>query len=356
MRENMRALKLYGPGDIRVETVPVPKITDDEILIKVRGCGICGNDIKIFYGSKAEWGAPPEKRFIQPPIIGGHEFYGEIVQIGKNVKGYEIGELVTSEQVVPCGKCRFCRTGNYWMCPSSDMYGFRQETPGGFAEYMKLHKRGIHHKIPAHFTPEQASLIEPFSCAMHAVERANIQHYDTVVVAGLGAIGQAMTSIARTKQPKLLIGLDIRDARNRMALKNGADLTFNPMNCDVEAKIKALTDGYGCDVYMEASGSPKSINQGFLSLRNQGRYVQFGIFSDEVLCNLNLIGDEKELDVLGSHLGPYCYDAVIRGIDNGSIPTEGVVTHKFTYEQWAQAYDVALNNPDALKVILVPEL
>lgn len=355
MEKMMNALRLYAPGDCRLERVPVPEIGDEEILIKVEACGICAGDIKTLHGGIRVWGTSEKDRYIEAPAIQGHEFVGRVVAKGSKVEGVEIGERMVSEQIVPCGECRFCKEGNYGMCQRHWIYGFKREVQGGFAQYMKFHRQGIHHKVPDTLTLEQAALIEPYACAMHAVERAEIKHTDVVVISGLGAIGQGMVSVARTKQPKLLIGLDLRQHRLDLGLEHGCDLVFNPTEVDVIEKIKELTDGYGCDTYIEASGSNVSVKQGFKSLRYMGRYVQFGVFGKEITIDFNDIGDGKELNVAGAHLGPTCYDAVIKGMENGSIRTDGVLTHSFKMSEWEKAFEVAEKDPMALKVMLIPD-
>ncbi len=349
----MKALRLYGPMNMRLEDVPAPECGPDEMVIRVLGCGICGSDLKNFAGGH-EWNAPPEERFIETPVTAGHEFYGEVVEKGKNVIGFQLGDLMISEQIIPCGHCRFCESGHYWMCQNLRMYGFQNEANGGFAQYMKIHARGRNHPIPKEFTVEQASLIEPYACSMHAIERAGIGHADVVVISGLGAIGLGMVAMARLALPKLIIGLDLRENRRALAQKFGADLVLDPSACNVGEEIRLLTGGYGCDVYIEAAGSAASVAQGLDAVRSLGRYVQFGVFAKDIVANWNIIGDEKEIDVLGSHIGPYCFDAVIAGIQKGLIPTEGVVTHKFGLEEWDLAYQTAVQDPTAIKVVMTP--
>ncbi len=354
MKGTMKALRMHAPYDFRVEEIPIPQIGPDEILIQVEGCGICAGDIKTLHGGIRVWGTSPETCNIEAPVTGGHEFVGKVVEYGENVKGVHVGDRMVSEQIVPCGQCRFCREGDYHMCQRHYIYGFRQETAGGMAEYMKFHKDGIHHVLPAGMTVEQAVLIEPLACAMHAVERGNIGHNDVVVISGLGAIGLGMVSMARNLQPKLLIGLDLRRQRLDKALEFGADLVMNPLEEDAASKIRELTDGYGCDVYIEASGSEKSVKQGMSAIRFQGTYVQFGVFPDEITVDWNEIGDGGEITINGSHLGPYCYGPVIRGIMNQTIHTEGLISHTYRLEDWREAFETAEKDPDAYKVMLIP--
>ena len=354
METKMKALRMHAPYDFRYEDVPVPEIDDDEILVKIEGCGICAGDVKTLHGGVRVWGTSEENRYIEAPVIGGHEFVGRVVKYGKNVKGVKEGDRMVSEQMVPCGECKFCKSGYYSMCQRHWIYGFKKDAQGGFAEYMKFNKQGIHHHVPEELTLEQAVLIEPLACAMHAVERAKIQHNDVVVISGLGAIGLGMVSVARKLQPKLIIGLDLRQKRMDMALKCGADIVMNTMETDVAAEIHKLTDGYGCDVYIEASGSEKSVQQGMASIRFCGRYVQFGVFPKAINVDWNDIGDGKEIEIYGAHLGPYCYEPVMKGILDGSIYTDGLISHTYKMEDWKEAFDTAEKDPDAFKVMLIP--
>lgn len=253
-----------------------------------------------------------------------------------------------------CGHCHFCRTGKYWMCQRSAVFGFKKYANGGFAEYVKLPKASLKHVLPKSFTKEQSVLVEPIACGMHALEQANIQHDDVVVIAGLGAIGTSMCNIANLKMPKLVIGLEVREERARRAREYGADIVLNPVECNVVEEIMKLTGGLGCDVYVEASGSPKSAAQGLNCLRNHGRYVQMGVLSDLVTADWNTIGDGKELTIIGSHLSAKVYPAVIRGIEKGLIKTDGLISHCFKLQDWAKAYETAEKDPAAVKIMLEP--
>lgn len=354
MEGTMKALRMYAPYDFRLEDVPIPGIGSDELLIKVLGCGICAGDVKTLHGGQRVWGTSPRNAYIEAPCIGGHEFYGEVAEVGENITGVKIGQKILAEQILPCGECKFCREGNYWMCQPHHIYGFKEDAQGGFAEYMKFAKNSVVHILPDHITPEQATLIEPYACGMHAVERANVGHEDVVVISGLGAIGLAMVNSARILAPKMIIGLDLRQNRLEKAIEFGADMVLNPTEEDVVAKVMEFTGGYGCDVYIEASGSAPSVTQGLNMVRNMGKYVQFGVFSKDVTADWNIIGDTKHMDILGSHLSGHCYEAVIKGIMDGTLKTNGIVSHKYPLTEWEEAFAVAEKDPDAFKVALIP--
>ena len=350
----MKALVQYAPMDNRLEEVEVPQIDDDEILIKTIACGICAGDVKAYHGGIRIWGTSEADRYIEAPVIGGHEFIGTVVEKGKNVKKAELGDVISVEQIAPCGHCRFCKEGTYWMCEESAVYGFKQKIQGGFAEYVKIHKNSIIHKIPASLTMDQAVLIEPIACGMHAVELGKIQHDDIVVISGMGAIGASMVNMAKLCLPKMVIGLDVKDFRLEHGKDFGADYVINPAKENLAERINEITEGHGVDVYIEASGSPKSVEQGLTVLCNHGRYVQMGVFASTVNVDWNVIGDGKELSIQGSHLSARTFHSVIEGMAKGWIRTEGLISHKFPLVDWEKGFDAAANAPDAMKVVLIP--
>ncbi|MGG1312026.1 erythritol/L-threitol dehydrogenase [Cohnella laeviribosi] len=352
--EKMRAVVAYAPGDYRLEEVDVPKIGPGEILVKVEACGICAGDIKAYTGAPSFWGDETQPAYIKAPVIPGHEFIGHVAALGDGVTGFEVGDRVISEQIVPCWNCRFCKRGQYWMCEKHDLYGFQNNVNGGMAEYMKFTKEAINYKVPADLPIEAAILIEPYACSFHAVQRAKIELGDIVVISGAGTLGLGMVGAAKQAGPGKLIVLDLHDERLELARKFGADIVLNPSKTDVVKEIKGMTEGYGCDIYIEATGHPKSVEQGLAMIRKLGRFVEFSVFKDPVTVDWSIIGDRKELDIFGSHLGPYCYPLVIDGISSGKLPTEGVVTHKLPLEKFQEGFELVKSGKNSLKVILVP--
>ncbi|WP_067933293.1 MDR/zinc-dependent alcohol dehydrogenase-like family protein [Alicyclobacillus kakegawensis] len=353
--EKMKAVVCYAPGDYRLETVNVPRAGDGEIVIRVEACGICAGDVKAWQGAPSFWGGDGQPQYIKAPMIPGHEFVGVIVEMGTGVKGdFQLGDRVISEQIVPCWKCRFCQRGEYWMCEKHDVYGFQNNVNGAMAEYMKFPIESINHKVPHDLPLEQAILIEPYACSMHAVNRANIQLGDFVVISGAGTLGLGMVGAAKMRGPGKLVVLDLRPERLELAKRFGADVVMNPREEDVVSRIKEMTDGYGCDVYIEASGATGSVVQGLQAIRKLGRFVEFSVFKDAVSVDWSIISDRKELDVLGSHLGPYCYPLVIDGIASGKLPTAGVVTHQLPLERFQEGFELMKSGINSLKVILIP--
>ncbi|SMP41713.1 L-iditol 2-dehydrogenase [Sphaerochaeta associata] len=351
--KTMKALVAYSKDDYRFEPeYPTPECGADDIIIKTEACGICAGDLKCSHGAAMFWGDDIQPSWVKPPFIPGHEFFGTVVQIGENVTDFQLGDRVAADQIVPCGKCRFCKDGHYWMCQPHDMFGFMYYTNGGMAEYVRYPKNAVVSKIPADMLMEQAVLIEPYGCSKHAVDRAEISNEDVVVISGAGTLGLGMVTYARMKNPKLLIVLDMQDNRLAKAKEFGADLILNPGKCDIDKEIKALTEGYGCDIYIEATGNPASVIQGLTIIRKLGTFVEFSVFSKETTVDWSIIGDRKELDIRGAHLSPYAYPFVIENMSKGNLKTDGIVTTTISLEDWERGFKLAGGAEGDLKVVI----
>jgi 2-desacetyl-2-hydroxyethyl bacteriochlorophyllide A dehydrogenase len=357
MAETMQAVVNHGINDFRLEEVPKPRISHGEVLIKVDACGVCTSDVKTLHGAERYWGRPGGKPFVKTPVIPGHEFFGTVVDASDEraaSSGLRVGDRVVAEQIVPCGKCRFCKKGSYWMCEVHHIFGFQPEVNGGMADFMKFTAASIVHKLPDNLPLELAVLIEPLACAFHAVERARIEPGDVVVIAGAGTLGLGMIGPALTCKPNTLVVLDLDPKRLALAKALGATLVFDPREVDVAAEIRNLTDGYGCDVYIEATGTPKGVEQGLMLLRKQGRFLEYSVFGAPVTVDWSIIGEEKELDVLGAHLGARMYPSAIAGLADGSVKMDGVVTDRFSLPQYTEAFAKMEGGSGSIKAILVP--
>jgi threonine dehydrogenase-like Zn-dependent dehydrogenase len=353
----MRAVKVHGPEDYRLEEVPVPRIGPGEVLVKILATGICASDVKTYHGARV-WGSEEIKPYIVTPVTPGHEFVGEVVALGEGAGekyGLEIGDHCISEQIVPCRQCRFCASGRYWMCHRHDIYGFiRERAEGSWAEYMRFPANSINHKVPKEIPPEQAALIEPLACAIHAVRRADIQLGDVVVVAGMGPIGLCMLRTAIQTGAGKVIALDLKQNRLALARRFGADLAINPASEDAIERVLDLTEGYGCDVYIEATGAGPAVSQGLQMIRRLGTFVEFSVHDGPVAVDWSIIGDVKGLNIHGAHLGPYCYPLAIEYLENGTIDGAALVTHRLPLERFAEGLAIATQADDSIKIVLVP--
>lgn len=354
---SMKAVRVHGPQDYRLEEVPVPRIGPGEVLVRVLATGVCASDVKTFHGARV-WGSAEIAPYIEAPVTAGHEFVGRVEAMGAGAAekyGLALGDLAVSEQIVPCWNCRFCRRGQYWMCRQHDIYGFKKDrAEGSWAEYMRFPANAINHKVPADLRPEHAALIEPLACGIHAVERGDIQLGDTVAIAGMGPIGLGMLQVARRKGPGLLIALDAKPKRLELARRLGADLAIDVAGVDAVQRVLDLTDGYGCDVYIEATGAGPAVAQGLRMIRKLGTFVEFSVHAGAVAVDWSVIGDVKELNIHGAHLGPYSYPRAIEYLRSGVVDGAALVSHKLPLARFDEALSIAAKGDDSVKVILTP--
>ena len=354
---DMQAVVCHGPRDYRLERVARPSAGVHELVIEIGACGICASDCKCHSGAAMFWGGDGKPAWVKAPVTAGHEFFGYVVEAGPGALahfGVALGDRVIAEQIVPCAKCRYCTTGQYHMCEVHNIFGFqRVVADGGMADFMRLPPTARVHRIPDGLSLNDAAMIEPTACAVHTVNRADIQLDDVVVIAGAGPLGLGMVQIAKLKTPKKLVVIDMVPQRLALAAAFGADVTIDASKDDAKAIVDALTGGYGCDVYVETTGVPAGVTQGLELIRKLGRFVEFSVFGQETSADWSIIGDRKELDVRGAHLGPYCYPIVIDLMERGLLTSRGIVTHDFTLDDWEQAFALA-NSLDSIKVILRP--
>lgn len=219
---------------------------------------------------------------------------------------------------------------------------------------MKFPARSLVYKVSSDIPAAHAAVIEPLACSIHAVQRGNIEFGDVVVVAGAGTLGLGMIGAAKLKNPGVLIAVDLMSNRLAVAKKLGADIGINPSETDAVQAVLDLTEGYGCDVYIEATGHPKAVEQGLQMIRKAGTFVEFSVMREPVTVDWTIIGDTKELNIHGSHLGPYTYPLAIDYIHRGLIDVGLMVTHQLPLEDYLTGFEMVQEGSDSIKVQLVP--
>lgn len=354
--ETMQVIRAHGPKDYRLEEIAVPTPGPGEVLVSVDACGICASDMKCWLGGELFWGPDGKSGYVDPPVVAGHEFAGHVVALGEGaaeLHDVQVGDRVIAEQIVPCGECRFCRNGQYWMCQVHPIFGFKGWLIGGMAKYSIYPAKARVHKVPESLTVGESAYIEPAVCAWHAVDRGEIQPGDTVVISGVGNIGLCMVQIAKMQGAGQVIALDTKDYRLDLAKEFGADAGFNVLEEDAVQRVRDLTEGYGSDVYIEASGNPASIAQGLQLIRKLGTFVEFSVFNEPATINWTIIGDTKELNIHGSHLGPYCYPKTIAAIADGSLNVKPLVAEAYPITAFHEAMQSSLSG-GVMKNIIVP--
>lgn len=269
------------------EDLPIPELSDDEVLIRVRCAALCATDLHII-----EWDGWSQK-WAKPPVIPGHEMSGEIVAVGRSVQTRKVGDRVSCDSHIPCGTCWFCQNGLPHICKNLQLFGVN--VPGAFAEYAKL-PADCTFLLDDAISYEAACLFEPMGAGVHGVESAQVAG-KTVLVSGCGPIGLTAVSACKTFGAKLVIACDLLENRLHDALDMGADVIFNSTQCDLPAEVLRLTDGIGVDVAIDITGAADAIRNGLKSVRAAGRMVCVGLPSQPVSLDLanDLIYREIEL-------------------------------------------------------------
>ncbi|RJS76077.1 hypothetical protein CW712_02680 [Candidatus Bathyarchaeota archaeon] len=335
-----------GPGNVELRDIEVPKINPNEVLVEIKFTGICGTDLHIYHDSA----------FYTPPVVLGHEYSGVIVQKGKKVAGFDIGDRVTSPATIPCGSCLMCRTNHANRCVGEQkrILGTHKAN-GTFTKYVAVPYR-ILHKIPQSLSFEEAAVAEPVACVIRAVfERIKVEPGDTVAVLGPGPMGLLTVQAARVAGAKQIVvtGVSADKERFCIAKQLGADLTINVEQEDAVKVIKDLTDGWGADVVFEASGASAARKQAFKIVRRCGKIGLIGLTGEPTDLNLDHIV-EGELDVKGSWGTVWTsWRRTLDLMSSGMIKVAPLITSRLPLEKWKEGFQ-QMEERKALKVLLLP--
>jgi L-iditol 2-dehydrogenase len=324
-----------GKGYLEIKDVPIPEINYDEVLIKVYYSGICGTDIHIL----------TDEFIYYPPVILGHEFSGEIIQVGKEVTLWKAGDRVVAEcQSLVCGKCKYCRIGHPEACSSKRSPGWGIN--GSFAEYIKM-PSWLLHKIPDNVSHKEAALTEPSAISSQALfSRCQLNVGDFVVVLGSGPIGIIIAKIAIISGASkvLITGIDSDEQyRLPLAKKMGIDSIINVNKVNLKEMVNELTNGLGADLVVEASGAGPAINQAFEIVRKLGKISIVGIPKQDELNIKWKEGCYKGLDINFNFSSQYQdWVRVLKLFENHSLDLANLITHEFLLDDWEKAFKKAL--------------
>ena len=345
----MRAIVYRGVNDLRLETLPVPRIGANELLVQVAACGVCPTDIK-----KIHHGTVP------PPRVFGHETAGTIVRVGARVRGFRVGERVGLHHHVPCLKCHACRHRAFAQCPQYKRTGITagfEPAGGGYADYVRVMPfvlPGVV-KIPAKNSYLEGAMLEPVNTVLKAVERLSLLRGDTVLVAGQGPIGLMFTRLLALRGMKVLV-TDLMPPRLELARHWGARWAFNADDPSLPANVERLTQGRGLDAAILAVPSDAALLQAQTLVRGAGQILLFAHTRRGVETKVDLASvcvDEK--DLIGSYSADFTLQKeVTRLVFSRKLPVVRLITHQFPLEQTAAAVDLAAHpQPDSLKVVVV---
>lgn len=344
----MKAAVLLAPGKIEIQEVAIPQIGDDDVLVKVKACGVCGSDVpRVLVTGTYHF-----------PTIPGHEFSGRIVEAGKNVKDL-IDKNVAVIPLIPCGECNACSIGEYAQCNSYDFLGSRSD--GGFAQYVKVPGKNVV-VLPGKIDPVVGALLEPIAVALHAVDELSVRYGDTVAVFGLGAIGIFIAQWARTMGAHVF-ALDIIPERIAVSKVVGIEDSISSLNTDICNIIFEKTDGKGVDISLDASGSNAAIGQAISILRNFGKLGLVGRVAGKFEIEEKIFEKilRSQLQIQGvwsfkmKHFPHNAWQKSAVALSNGGILVDPIITHRFPLEQTEEAIKLlGSKNPTVHKIVILP--
>lgn len=335
-----------GAGAEYREDLPIPQISDDQVLIKVHATAICGTDLHLYH-----WNEYAQKRMTNLPMVFGHETAGEIVEIGKNVTGYQLGDRISVETHVPCNHCWQCRNGNPHICENQHVFGVTD--PGAFAEYAPVHKDCIV-RLKDDISYEMGAMLEAMGAGVHGVEVARVRG-KRVLVSGCGPIGLMTIGACKAHGASQVIACDLIDEKLEIAKTMGADLTVNSREVDLPAFVRSQTDGVGADAVIDITGNPHAIRAGLKAVRKGGIFVSVGLPDGEVGINLteDIIYREVIYTGVSGRLMFETWEDSMNILQSPGFSLEPVVGGIYPFRDFEQALD-ALKQGVPGKMILVP--
>lgn len=353
----MKAALWYGRNDVRVEEIEEPKVTKGTVKIKVKWCGICGSDLHEYLAGPIfiPTNNPHPLSGNKAPIVLGHEFSGEVVEIGEGVTKLNVGDRVAVEPIVACGKCSACKEGKYNLCSFLGFHGLCG-SGGGFSEYTVFPAEFVH-KIPDSLSYEKAALIEPMAVALHSLRVGNFMTGQTAIVLGSGPIGLATIECLKAAGAKLVVVLQRKSIRQEYAKRAGADVVLDPTEVNIADEVRKLTDGIGVDVAFETTGAKIGFDIGIESIKYDGTMVVTSIWEGDINFNPNiLVFTEKK--IVGTLAYRHEFPATIAQMSDNRIKAEGYITKKIFIDDIVEGGFGTLTGPEKkkhVKILVTPD-
>ena len=340
-----KAVYMTGLNKMEMREVEVPKIKEDQVLVKLEYVGICGSDVHYLeHGSIGDF-------VVNGDFILGHECAGEIIEIGSKVTDLSIGDKVALEPGATCGQCEFCKSGKYNLCPDVEFLA----TPPyhGCLENYIAFPANMCFKLPSNITSKEGALVEPLAVGMHAAAQGNVKLGDSVVILGSGCIGLVTLLACKAYGATDITVVDIMPKRLEYAMKLGATRVINAKEEDAVAKIDEITGGKGVDVVIETAGSRITIQQTAYLVKRGGTVVLVGMAPEDIIDYnfAKIMGKEATITSVFRYRN--IYPKAINAIAKGIIDVSGIVTHEFDFTDTATAFDFVINNKnDVVKAVI----
>jgi len=341
--KKMKVAMYYNNNDVRIEEINIPEINENELLVRVHACGICGSDVMEWY------------RIKKAPKVLGHEMAGEIVKVGKNVKKYKIGERIFVSHHVPCNKCKYCKDGYHTLCDTLHSTNFY---PGGFSEYLRIPKINIEFGVfvlPEEMSYDEAVFIEPLACVVRGLKIAEMKSGISVLVIGSGVAGLLNIKLVKAKGAKKIFATDIDEFRLNSAKKMGADIIIKA-ETNVAEEIKKHNSGKLADLVILCAGVPSAARQAMDSVAKAGTILLFAPTKPGVDVSIPLFDIwNKQVKIVSTYAGaPKDLEESINLIKNKEVSVIDLITHRFPLRNASTGFKLAAEAKDSLKIIIEP--
>lgn len=339
----MKVAMFYSASDIRIKEMPIPKVGADEILVKMKACGICGSDLMEWYLNE------------RAPLVLGHEPAGIVVESGEDVQNFKVGDRVFVHHHVACLTCHYCIRGDYTLCAK---FGETHIEPGGFADFFKVPSPNLKVdtlKIPGELNFQEATLIEPVACCLRALTRSNIRAGDTVAVIGAGPSGLIHAMLARIFGASQVAVSDLIGYRLQVAEQLGVDLIVNSEANDFAGEVRKITSGRGADIVVVTAPNVGAFYSGLKACRKGGTLCLFAPSSPEVKVQLSMHSlFFSEIRIAPSYSTSHVETRVALDlISHRRIQVEKLVTHRFPLLKTGEAFELVTKNKKCLKVLIL---
>lgn len=337
----MKASRFLGNKTFAVADLPTPHAGPGELVLRNQVCGVCGTDVHIYHGE-------PGSADVNPPVVLGHEYSGEVVEVGEGVTGFAVGDHVTVDPNIYCGHCAYCQNGKKQLCPSMEAIGVTRD--GGFAQYSRIPASQAF-KLEPTVPWEAAAMAEPLACCLHGIDLAGIQVGDKVCVVGGGAIGLLMVQLAKLSGASQIVLSEPNEKRRQVGLQLGANAAIDPTRPDAQEAFAQVLGG-GANVVIECVGNVPAVKSAFQFAGKGATVLLFSVPKVDATFDLPLFDVyKKELTIKGSFVNPDTHARAVALINSGKVDFDPIITHRFTLDQLSEA--IAMQMSDAsIKVVV----
>ena len=337
----MKAAVYYRNNDIRIEECPQPSISESEILVRMKACGICGTDVMEWY------------RIQKAPRVLGHEMTGDIVELGKKVKAFRKGDRVFVSHHVPCYACHYCSQEKYTACES--LHGGNYD-PGGYAEFIRVPRENVQYgtlPLPSTLTYEDGTMIEPLACAVAGQNQLELRKGQTVLVIGSGVSGILHIQLAKRKGAKV-VATDIDEYRMKKAIEFGADNVFDARNYSLD-RLRSINDDRLADAVIVCASSEHAIAHALSSVDRKGKVLFFAVAESDITVQ-GIKSWRDEISIFFSYgAAPADLRKAMELIENGVVNVRKMITHTVPLSDILHGFQLVSEAKDSLKVVVVPD-